>query len=245
MEINVRLAVQGKGIHLFYALYTERLGPELDKQNIRLAGELTKRAKANLKSDIKRPQEHGERPHARLTGTLTGPNSAIQGNAISLGTTPSGAGRFGKGVGWPNREILDRRARHWRRLEFGSGPFEMPRGVFLQGGTPQYPNARTRSDVFYTYSEYLRMRGLRRGSTFQGRLTQRQAAARQRAVGATFGGGRRRSFLVGGKGKMARGIEAKNFIGDAWNEIMGPKGEKYFKETDRVITEVFKRLRSG
>ena len=225
----------GDGVGLFLLKFTKKMVPHLDLRNAATAGRLTKQAIANLDTNRLRRAEKDERTHARLTGAFEGRNGrprAIQGEAIRKGFAAGGGKRQGKGVGWPKKDVLDRRARHWRALEFGTPYVTMPRGLFLQGGSPQYPSHRTRGDVFHTYREYIRGRGLRRG--YRSRLTGRQATARQKAVASTVGGGRRRSFLVGAD-KRGRGIEAKHFLEDAWDEVVGPGGEKAYAEYVKII----------
>lgn len=237
----VSVKVTGDPIRGFLATYVSRWGPEYDNLNVNIAQRLTRQAKKNLDDDIIRKEERGHRPRSRLTGTLTGHtghSSAIQGEAIGRGGT---TGEQGRGVGWPKIDVLDRRARHWRRLEFGTGPFEMPRGFILQGqkGSPVIPvrGAQVSSHVFMPTREYFRSVGLRRGT--RGRTTVRQRAARKRIITPPSGitrGSRRTSYLTSGK---ARGITAKHFLQEAWDEVAGREGEKAFKEHVDVVRKVF------
>lgn len=193
-------------------LFVEKFGrqlAEMDRFHINTAGRLTKAAIRNLESNILRPQERGSRSHYRLTGSLTGHSGrtrSIKGNALNLGSTPSGGRRQGKGVGWPQVALLDRRARHWRRLEYGTGPFKMPKGVFIDTGA---------GDVFYTGRE-AKAEGLNnegRGRDF-------------RSAGAATSG-------------WAKGIEAKHFLRDAWDEVVGPDGRVVANKYGQIINRTY------
>ena len=241
LEIEVDFVYKGRGIHRFLAVYTSRFGPEIDNQNISIAGRLTKQAKKNLDATRLRPAEIGSRPQSRLTGTLGGTKGrkgAIQGNALMKGSTPGGGRRQGKGVGWPRLDILDRRARHWRSLEYGTPYVTIPRGVFLRGGTAVSPGARNRDDVFVTYKEFLRKKGLRRGTTG---LSSPQRSARKRVLRTDSG----KLLLTGAQSRgpnRGAGIEAKFFLKNAWDTVAGPEGELAFKEYVEVVDRVFRRF---
>ncbi len=233
---------EGKGVHLFLVRYQRRLGSEIDSMNRNIAGRLTKQAKKNIDATRLRPAERGERPEKRLTGALqghSGRTSAIQGQALNPGATVGGAARQGKGVGWPKLDVLNRRARHWRALEYGTPYVTMPRGLFIKGSEAQPAGARSGGDVFYSYADYLRKRGLRRGLRIR-KLSQRQSAARRRVVG----GAAAPNFLVG-KTRRGKGIKAKRFLEGAWNEIVGPDGKKAFDEQVKVINSVFSDFKVG
>lgn len=233
------LRTQGKGVHLFHAIYKRRFGPEIDSKNRNTAGRLTKQAKKNIDDTRLRQAEKGSRPHNRLTGRLqghTGHSSAIQGEALNPGATAGGNRRQGKGVGWPKLDVLNRRARHWRSLEYGTPYVTMPKGVFLPesgGTTPVGQGARSSGDVFYSYSDFLKKRGLRRGLRIR-KLTARQRSARQKAIGQQG----RANFLVG-RNRRGRGIKAKHFLENAWDEIAGPDGKKAFDEQVDVARNIF------
>jgi hypothetical protein len=231
------LKTEGRGVHLFLVRYQRRLGPAIDSMNRNIAGRLTKQAKKNIDDTRLRESEKGSRPSKRLTGTLqghSGRSSAIQGEALNPGATNSNAARQGKGVGWPKLDVLQRRARHWRSLEYGTPYVTMPRGVFLnEGGSIQQPSARSGGDVFYSYSDYMRKTGLRRGPRFR-KLTQRQSQARQGRIRQTG----RSNFLVG-KERRGSGIKAKHFLQNAWEDVVGTSGEKAFQEQVQVIEKIF------
>jgi hypothetical protein len=112
----------------------------------------------------------------------------------------------------------------------------MPRGLFLRGGEPAQPGPRSGADTFITYGEFLRQKGLRRGTT---PLTPRQKAARRRAISP-----RGVNMLVGRTRKGA-GIEAKHFLENAWDEIVGANGEKAFREHVQIVRKVFQDFRRG
>jgi hypothetical protein len=242
----------GNAAYLFSTILRRKAGPEMDRKNINVAARLTTKAKQNLEDTRLRDAERGSRPRSRLTGTLTGHSgrsSAIRGNALFTGVLPSG-GRQGKGVGWPRVDILERRARHWRVLEFGTPYVTMPLGVFLRGGVAVAPGPGTPTDVFYTHREVYQKAGLRRGTTA---LTVRQRnARRKRAPRGTLSGRRAERTLTRGAqgpqivGRDRRGgpIEAKHFLENAWNEIVGPNGEKAFGEQVKIIEDVFREFRS-
>lgn len=243
LNLSVEVTFKGRGLHRFLAVYKEKLPPAIDNKNINIAGRLTKQAKKNLRDTRLRPAEVGQRPRSRLTGTLAGGKGrrgAIRGSALQKGRTSAGNRRQGKGVGWPEIAVLDRKARHWRSLEFGTPFVTIPRGVFFRKGTAVSPGPRNRADVFFTYKEFLRKKGLRRGTTKQ---TIRQRRARQRAIHDADG----KLLLTGSKGNgpnRGAGIEAKFFLKNAWDTVAGPKGEKAFGETIEVIDRVFRRFRS-
>lgn len=224
--------VMGDPLRGFLATYVSRWGPEYDKLNVNIAQRLTRQAKKNLDDGRIRDKERGNRPRSRLTGTLqghSGHSAAIQGEAIGRGGT---SGQQGRGVGWPKLDVLDRRARHWRRLEFGTGPFEMPRGFILEGRrtVPPVRGMRNPSHTFMPTREHFRREGLTRGTL--GTKTSRQRRARSRRVQP---GSRVR--LTSG---MARGITAKHFLQEAWDEVAGRNGEKAFKQHVRVVRSVFR-----
>lgn len=203
--------------------------PAIDSKNRNIAGRLTIQAKKNIDITRLRPQEQGSRPDKRLTGTLQGRrgrSSAIQGEALNPGVNKSYARRQGKGVGWPKLDVLNRRARHWRALEYGTPYVTMPRGVFLP---------TSEGDVFYSYADYLRKRGLKRGLRIT-KLSARQRSARERAL---------RDAKLVGRDRRGAGIKAKHFLENAWEEIVGANGEKAFGEQVDIIRGVFDDFISG
>lgn len=203
---------------MFYLQYTQRLLPEFDNYNRNLAARLTRRARKKLQGEARRPQERGSRPHARLTGRL-GP--AITGSALNTGPGRGvGGSAVGRGVGWPNLDVLDRRAKHWRMVEFG-GQTQIPTGIFVD-------------DVFHTYRDYLRVRGLST-SILAGRPSRR---ARTRAVGQE----RRRAAARFAREPLVRRqeitIEGRNFLTETWEELVGSDGQVVERDYRRIVQTV-------
>ena len=114
--------LKGDAAFLFLLRWKQQKLPGLDNIHRNTAQRLTIKAMQNLDDTRLRPKESGSRPNSRLTGTLQGKHGhsrAIRGTVLSPGSTASGK-RQAKGVGWPQKDLLDRRARHWRALEFGT-----------------------------------------------------------------------------------------------------------------------------
>lgn len=210
----------------------------LDRTHINIAARLTARAKENLGSGILRKAEQGNRPQSRLTGALFGGHgrkAAVRGEALNKGRGFSVSGKkAGKGVGWPVLIDLERRARHWRSLEFGAPYVTMPQGVFVFNGEAQVPSARTQGHTFMQLGEFYRSKGLRGGLAPRGK---KRRQIRKRRIG----GG---SFVVG-RERRGGPIEAKFFLTDAWEEIVGRNGEGVAKEYQVVIREVFSDFQAG
>lgn len=232
--------LEGDGFGIFLLRLRERVYPSLDNYNKNVASRLTKRSIQILDETRIRPKEEGWRRSKRLTGTLAGRHGrsrAITGEALR-----KGEGRQLTGVGWPDRQLLDRRARHWRRLEYGTGPFPMPLGLFLRGNKPSWGGGDPSTDRFVTYREYISGQRLTRGTT---PLTERQRRARQRRVAPGWISAlarRRTTFLVGQSGMTKRGIEAKQFIQRSWEEIVGPDGEIAFRKWIEIVETNFETL---
>jgi hypothetical protein len=96
----------------------------------------------------------------------------------------------------------------------------MPRGVFLPS---------PRGDVFYSYTDYLRKRGLRRGQRAF-RQTASQRKARRKAL---------MDAKLVGRDRRGAGIKAKHFLEDAWKEVVGPDGVKAFDEQVGIVRKTF------
>lgn len=214
-------------------------GPEIDGIHQQVAIALTTAAKRNLEERIQRPWESGVRTKHRRTGALTGKHG--RSTAIKSRVINRGAVAQAKGVGFPDIAELNRRAAHWRRIEFGDEAIGvtniMPTGLFIQGGTPQPLRGRTAGDTFILYGEFARRaRGLSAGGV-------RAAHGPLGPVGGRrvrFEAGRRTS-AEGGRGRVhLRGpvspIQGKHFLQDAWESVAGTRGQ-------HIITKYEKRLR--
>lgn len=220
-------------------------GPEMDNIHKQVAIQLTTEAKKILEQSLLRPWESGQRSGHRLTGTLAGKhghNSAIRAEIRNRGG--SGA-RQGRGVAFPDVQLLDRRAAHWRRIEYGDKTTPtMPTGLFLQGGVPQPLRGRTSGDVFFLYGEYARRaRVTRVGGTrpARGRL----GPVSQRRT--QFGRGRR-TEAEGGRGVVRRRapverIKGKHFLEQSWEHVVGPDGQKIASRYQKKINEIFAEYR--
>jgi hypothetical protein len=222
-----------------FRLALERFaGPEIDGIHKQVAVQLTTEAKRILEQSLVRPWESGNRSGHRLTGVLTGKHghkAAIQSRIINRGG-PSQA----KGVGFPDIAELDRRAAHWRGLEFGWPYMTMPTGLFIQGGTPQPLRARTAGDTFIMYGEFARraralsVEGTRRAEGPLGPIGQRRTR---------FEAGRR-TRTEGGRGVLhqkgrVEGITGRHFLEDAWNHVAGPQGRNIIDKYESKLREIF------
>ncbi len=219
-------------------------GPALDNIHKQVAIQLTTQAKAILEQTIVRPWESGNRTGHRLTGRLTGKHghkAALQSRVLNAGPA-----KQAKGVGFPDIAELDRRAAHWRGLEYGWPFMTMPTGLFLQGGTPQPLRGRTAGDTFILYGEYARrarvagVGGTKRARGRLGPVGQRRIAFRKG----------RRTESEGGRGVIARsqrveGIEGRHFIEDSWDFVVGANGEHIFTKYQKAIQDIFGDFRRG
>lgn len=200
----------------FSLRYRNRLLPEIDNYNRNLAARLTKHARDKLKEGARRPQERGSRPKKRLTGRL-GP--AITGSARNAGAgSGSGGSRVGRGVQWPNVNNLNRRARHWRTVEFGREGVRLPKGVWIPGSG---------GDVFYTYLDFLKSQRLSTSRL----IGRRSRGARGRAVAS--------ALAAGGKfqTETVASIEGRFFLTETWNEVVGPNGEHVENDYRKIIRD--------
>jgi hypothetical protein len=218
-------------------------GPELDNIHKQVAIQLTTQAKAILEDSKLRPWESGNRTGFRLTGTITGKygrKAALQSRILNPGPA-----KQAKGVGFPDIALLDRKAKHWRGLEYGWPFMTMPAGLFLQDGKPQPRRGRTAGDQFFTYGEFatrervfgrakkappgpLGPRKLRRVESKKGTRTRREGGR------GTFG-----------RSQRVEGIEGKHFIEQSWDNVVGPNGQNIFLKYQKAIREIFGDFRRG
>lgn len=200
-----------------------RLGPKFDNINGRVGAELTITAIKILEAKKVRPWETGQRKKYRETGKIAGHSGRSRAlKSVVLGRGPGQ--RAGRGVQFPDTDLLDRRAKHWRVVEEGTPFVTMPAGVFVRGRDAQPLRERTPGDQFITYREFVRLRGIR-----QGGRRDRSSRARTRAT-ATEG----RSYREPGRGQ---GFEGKFFIRGAWEEVVGRNGEKVAQRYSKAIEE--------
>lgn len=211
-------------------------GAEIDNIHKQVAVQLTTEAKRNLEQGIQRPWESGSRPQHRLTGVLTGKHG--HKSAIVAHITNRGGVQQAKGVGFPDLTELDRRAKHWRGLEYGWPYMTMPTGLFIQGGQAQPLRARTAGDTFIMYGEHLRNTGLRtRSSLATSKGSQR---ARGRRLNVRSDGNRARTVR---RAQRVEGIAGRHFLEDAWNFVVGPNGRAIVKRYEAAIREAFPDFR--
>lgn len=223
---------------LFYARLTRRVGPRFDNIHKQVTIQLTTAAKAILEGGRVRPWESGARPHARLTGTLTGHTG--HGAAIKATVLTPARGEQGRGVSFPDVNQLNRRARHWRVLEYGTPYVTMPHGVFTAGlgGAAQPLRERTKGDIFQTYQDFIRRQGLRGGSVRFSASRKRSSRARQKRVAPVKDVPRLK------KKGFGRGWEGKFFLRQAWDQVVGPGGQNIFDRYRKAITEELGQFRS-
>jgi len=244
MATPLRYRIVGDPAFQFRVALEQFADKRLDNIHKQVALQLTVQAKAILEQTIVRPWESGNRTGHRLTGRLTGKHghkAALQSRIIN-----PGKGVVAKGVGFPDVAELDRRAAHWRGLEYGWNFMTMPAGLFLQGGTPQQLRGRTAGDTFILYGEYARRaRAFGTGGTKKaprGPL----GPVGSRRVGFERG---RRTQAEGGRGVVrprksrVRGIEGRHFIEDAWNHVVGPNGAHIFDQYQKAIRQIFGEFR--
>lgn len=212
-------------------------GSEMDNIHKQVAIDLTKEAKRNLDASLVRPWESGSRSKYRLTGALTGKHgrtAAIQSRILNRGQ-----GVQGKGVGFPDVAVLNRRAAHWRRIEYGDEAIgvqnKMPTGLFVQGGQAQPLRGRTAGDIFMLYPEYLKSTGLR--NKFTG---VRSRQARGRRLNVRVEGQRARTVL---RKKPVRPIKGKHFLEEAWDYVVGPDGRNIASRYQQAIEKVLGNFR--
>lgn len=215
-------------------------GPEIDGIHKQVGVQLTTHARRTLEQSILRPWERGNRSGFRLTGRLS---PAIQTRIIGRGETATG-----KGVGFPDIKELDRRARHWRRLEFGDETLgytnRLPTGLFIRDGTPQSLRGRTAGDTFILYGEYARRaRALGVGGTRSARGPLGPVGGRRIRFEP-----RRRTSAEGGRGNVRPGgpvqpIEGKYYLQEAWDFVTGGDGSKIIDQYEKKLREIFAEFR--
>jgi hypothetical protein len=242
MASLLKYRIVGDPAFQFRVALEQFAGPELDNIHKQVGIQLTTQAKAILEQTIVRPWESGNRTGHRLTGRLTGKHghkAALQARILNPGEA-----KQAKGVGFPDIAELDRRAAHWRGLEYGWPFMTMPAGVFLQGGRPQPRRARTAGDQFFTYGEFLTRERVfgRTEKAPRGPLGPR-AARRIRFKKGT-------RTRVEGRGtfrqsQRVEGIEGRHFIEDAWDHVVGPNGEHIFDRYQKAIRVIFGDFRRG
>lgn len=243
--VSLRYRIVGDPAFAFRIALEQFAGPELDNIHKQVAIQLTTEAKRILEQSSVRPWESGNRQGFRLTGTITGKHgrkAALRSQILN-----PGPGQQAKGVGFPDIALLDRRARHWRGLEYGKEVWSfmtMPAGLFLQGGVPQPLRGRTAGDQFFLYGEYARrarasgVGGVKRG---RGRL----GPVATRRIRFQRG---QRTAAEGGRGVITRprrveAPEGKHFIEDSWNFVVGPEGQHIFERYEKALSVVFKDFR--
>ncbi len=235
MATLLRYRIVGDPAFKFRIALEQFAGSEMDNIHKQVAIQLTTQAKQILEQTVVRPWESGSRTGHRLTGRLTGKHghkAAIQARILNRGQ-----GIQAKGVGFPDVALLDRRAAHWRGLEYGWPFMTMPAGLFLQGGAPQPRRGRTAGDVFFTYGEFLtRERISGRTSKARGPLGTRK----ERRI--RFEKGQRKK--VEGRGEFGRtqrveGITGRHFLEDAWDHVVGPNGVNIFERYQKAIQKIF------
>lgn len=236
--VRLRYRLIGDPVFKFRAGLERFAGPEIDGIHKQVAVRLTTAAKQNLEARQDRPWESGNRRGHRLTGVLTGKHghkAAIQSRIINRGGEAQA-----KGVGFPDLTELDRRAKHWRGLEYGWPYMTMPTGLFIRDGSPQPLRARTSGDTFIMYGEWARRaRALGEPGTKAARGPLGPIGQRR----TRFEAGRR-SRAEGGRGVVrqrgrVRGIEGRRFLERAWNDVAGPRGEKIIEQYEKKLKEIF------
>lgn len=204
-----------------------RLGPRFDNINQRVAADLTTAGIKILNDQKVRPWESGSRKKHRETGKIAGHSGRSRAlKSIVLGR---GAGqRAGRGVQFPDTELLDRRTKHWRVVEEGTPYVTIPSGVFSDSSGRAQPLARGRTDGdrFMTYREFVRSKGIR-----QGGRRDRSSRARGRATRNEGG----RTFWKGPA--RGRGYEGKFFIRGAWEQVVGRDGALVAQKYSKAIED--------
>lgn len=241
--VTLRYRLTGDPAAGFEAALERFAGPEMDNIHKQVAIRLTATAKQYLEASTVRPWESGVRTGHRLTGTLTGKHgrkSAIRASVRNRG----GDARQGRGVSFPDVQLLDRRARHWRGLEFGWAYMTMPTGLFLRGGSPTPLGPRTPGDTFVLYGEFTRRAralgasGVRSGRGRLGPIAKRriQFERKQRTKAE---GGRR----VVRRRDRVEGIEGRHFLRSAWEDVVGRDGQQVAAQYQKAINEIFAEYR--
>lgn len=222
----IRYRLVGDPAYAFRIALEQFAGTKMDNIHKQVSIDLTKEAKRNLDVSVVRPWESGSRPNYRMTGKLTGRHG--NRSAIVTRILIPGEGRQGKGVGFPDVELLDRVAKHWRRLEYGDKALGyenvLPGGVFINGGRPQpLQRGRSAGDVFMTSGEYYRS-SQRRGGSRNRRLTVREDGYKERTFHTR---------------KRVKPIQGKHYLREAWEYVVGPAGRNIAQKYHKAIDEAF------
>ncbi len=236
MATLLRYRLVGDGAFKLRIAMEQFAGPELDNVHKQVAIDLTTEAKHILEQTVVRPWESGNRTGHRLTGRLTGKHghkAAIQSRIINPGPAQQA-----KGVGFPDVAELDRRAAHWRGLEYGWPFMTMPAGLFLQGGAPQPRRGRTAGDQFFTYGEFLTRERVfgRTEKAPRGPLGPRKERRVRFKPGTRTRIEGRDTF---GRSQRVKGIEGRHFIENAWNFVVGPQGAHILTKYKKAIQAIF------
>lgn len=236
MVVNLRYEiVRGGGDPAaeFSARLVNRVGPKFDNIHEQVARQLTATSKELIEEQISRPQERGQRKRFRRTGALTGHSG--RSSAIKATTTKSSRGKGqlqGRGVSFPDIDVLNRRAAHWRMLEEGADSLRMPSGAFLDSSGNPLPLGGA-PGVFHTYKEVLRRSGLKSGRFG---LSQRSREARQRRVGPRDLGGRD-SLSVLRRAGEARGFAGRFYLRGSWDRVVGVDGRNIALKYEKAIRD--------
>lgn len=194
---------------------------ELAKQSkqaaSRNAGTINQKARENFEAGILRPQESGHRPEWRQTGNFE------FGSRFASGTF-RGAVLKGKngaiGFGYPDIAHADAKTEGvWRALEWGlKGKYHTPSSLLgLESLAPDRPHRLPKRYIFGN-EEGAENRGTGRGQVL---LTGRQYPLR--------------------KDQRGGGIEAKNFIENAWIQSLVIMRERYITATKDALRIAFGR----
>lgn len=243
--VSLRYRLTGDAAAGFEAALERFAGPEMDNIHKQVAINLTKTAKRNLESSLLRPWESGSRSGHRLTGRLTGKHGRKSAIRASVRNRGGSGARQGRGVAFPDVDLLNRQAAHWRRLEYGDKTTPtMPTGLFLSGGAPQPLRGRTAGDVFFLYGEYARRarvtrrEGVRSGRGRLGPIAQRRVAFEKGKRTKAEGGGK----VVRREAPVER-IQGKHFLESAWEEVVGRDGGQVAIKYRKKINEIFAQYR--
>jgi hypothetical protein len=126
---NVEIRVMGNPYRELRLAFS-RTRVNLDNAHNRLLRELQAEGRFLMDRDRLRPQERGVRPDQRGTGRLFGSRNVVKGTINARGSDRV----VGKGFTWPDTRVLNRRAPHWRAIEFGLDSVTMPAGLFVNEG---------------------------------------------------------------------------------------------------------------
>lgn len=242
--VEIKYRLRGDADQGFEAALERFAGPEMDGIHKQVAVRLTTTAKKNLEGTLVRPWESGHRTGHRLTGTLTGKHGRKSAIRASIANRGGSGGRRGRGVAFPDVDLLNSRARHWRGLEFGWDYMTMPTGLFLHDGEPTPLGPRTPGDVFFLYGEWARRarvsrrEGVKPARGRLGPIAQRRIRF-EKGQRTKAEGGRR---VVRNEART-EGIEGRHFLRNAWNEVVGSDGQHIAAKYRKRINEIFAEYR--